>query len=68
MQEVKKVRSKTCLEDKKSYRAGTQTKKEKPISGRWKDRRQSRRDEEREEQRPKRDRLMGKRKAKRDAE
>lgn len=68
MQEVKRVRSKTCLEDKKSCRAGTQMREEKPISGRCKDRRQSRRDEGREGQSPKRDRLMGKREAKRDVE
>lgn len=40
---------------------------EKPISGRWKVRRQSRSDESRG-QRPKRGRLIGKREAKRDAE
>lgn len=68
MQEAKRVRDKTCLEDKKSWRAGTQMREEKLISGRQKDRRQSRRDEGREGQRPKRDRLMGKREAKRESE
>lgn len=41
---------------------------EKPISARGKERRQSRRNEGREGERPERDRLMGKRQAKRDAE
>lgn len=58
---------KTCLDDKKSCRAGIQMKEEKPMLGRWKDRIQSRSDEGRG-QRPKRDRLMGKREAKRDVE
>lgn len=58
------MRGKTCLEDKKSCGARTQ------MSGkaRGKDRRQSRRNEGREGERPERDRLMGKRQAKRDAE
>lgn len=62
------MRGKTCLEDKKSCGARTQMRVEKPISGRGKERRQSRRNERREGERPERDRLMGKRQAKRDAE